>query len=309
MSTTPGDHPDVASEFRFLTLDQPRWYGAARRSPNGQWMISWRESGYVVARDGTQTRPKGAWLLYEPTVKRVACKGSMTRPTEGAVANNGAFVLVDMSLGDALESTLHAFDGEGNRLLRKKLHALIMTTAISDSGRYALCLTANSPDGDGHSMFLFDLKTGSQVFATSPVTAWTSDYLIDEARGEVVAHVKKLGSFRYDSTGRFLDAEALEEATLTHGEYSSVFFAAERILETRPSPERVRQVLAALHRAFEEGGNRDPAWKAVGLKMKGIAHQSLGETEAAIAAYEQALAINDKIGVKRRLTVLLKRKG
>lgn len=124
-----------------------------------------------------------------------------------------------------------------------------------------------------------------------------------------MARIKKLGSFRYDNTGRFLDAEALEEATLTHGEYSSVFFAAERILESGPSPERVRQVLAALHRAFEEGGNRDPGWKAVGLKMKGIAHQTLGEADAAIAAYEQALAINERIGVKRRLTALLKRKG
>lgn len=294
-------------EDRFLTLDKPRWFGQVSRSSNGRWMISWRDGGTAVPSSGAADNPKGAWLLYEAAVKRVARRGTMLRPTDGSVANNGTFVLAEMGFANTLDSVFHAFDADGKRLLKRKLRALIMTTAISKNGRYTLCTTANSPHGDGFTLFFFDLTTGEQVFATEPSAGWTKDYTIDEERVEVVAHFEKLGDFRYDRTGQFLDNAVLEDATLQRGSYSSVIRAAERILGAEPSEERARQVLAAIQRARREGGDNDPGWKATGLKVLGLAHESLGQTDAAIAAYQEALAINPKIGVKRRLTALQKR--
>jgi len=302
------DAHEAEAKDGWLTLDKFSWFGAVRSSPSGQWMISWNESGYVV-RDGIPTRPNGSWLLYEPQSKRVVKKGVMTCLSNGAVADNGTFVLVDMTLSNALQCTFYAFDAQGSCLMKRRLNALIMTTAISNQGRYALCMTASSPSDDGNSMFLFELATGAPVFSTTPATGWNDIYTIDDARGDVVVHSKKLGTFHYDKTGAFLDSEALQEATLRHGEYSGVFMTAEHILKSQPSLERMREVLMAIERAFEAGGNRDPGWKATGLKLKGIAHEGLGEDDAAIVAYEEALALNQKIGVKRRLTFLLKRKA
>lgn len=306
----PKSKPPTPNSFeeRFLTLDKPRWFGAASRSPNGRWVISWRDGGTTMPSDGPVSSAKGAWLLYEVTVGRVEGKGALIRGTDGAVANNGTFVLAEMGFASPLDSVFHAFDAEGRRILKHKLRALIMTTAVSENGRYALCTTANSPHGDGLSLFLFDLKSGEQIFATTPRAGWAKEYEIDEQRLEVIAHIKDLGSFRYDRTGQFLDQTALEEATLQRGSYSSVILTAERIIGSEPGGERVRRVLAAIQQARQCGADKDPGWKAIGLKVQGIAHEALDEVDQAMAMYEQALALDPKIGVKRRLSALQKRK-
>lgn len=68
------------------------------------------------------------------------------------------------------------------------------------------------------------------------------------------------------------------------------------ILGAEPSKERARQVFAAIQRARRKGANNDPGWSATGLKVLGLAHESLSETNAAVAAYQEGLAINPKIG-------------
>ncbi|WP_341457292.1 tetratricopeptide repeat protein [Pseudomonas viridiflava] len=41
--------------------------------------------------------------------------------------------------------------------------------------------------------------------------------------------------------------------------------------------------------------------------MQGLAHEALGQAREAIRCYEEALRLNPKIGVKRKLDSLLKR--
>ena len=304
-AATPPELPEKDPfEDQFLTLSKPRWFGTCRRSPNSRWVISWREGGSVVSSDGAVSRSKGAYLLYEAATGRVALRGNLLRPMEGTVAENGTFALSEMGFSNALESVLHVFNADGERLLKRKLHALVLTTAISKNGRYAVCTTGNSGHEDGGSLFLFDLQTGTQLFATPPSAGWSTNYYIDEDRIEVIARIKELGEFRYDQTGQFLDDVALEETILQRGDYSRTIMAAERILlHSEPSIERVRQVLTAVQRARNNGADMDNGWRAAALKVQGLAHEALGEAPQAIKVYEQALALNPKIGVKRRLTV------
>ena len=295
-------------EDRFLTLNKPHWFGECSRSPNRRWVISWRRGEADVLNEAKAgSRPDGRYLLYEATTQRVVLRGGLFHPTAGAVADNGAFVLGEINALSALQSTLHACSAKGDKLLLHKIHALILTTAISKSGRYAICTTGNSKHEDGGSLFLFDLLAGKQVFITEP-EAWSTDYYIDEDRIEVVANVRGLGAFRYDRNGQFIDRALLEQAILQRGDYSSTITTAERILQhSEPSIERVRETLAAVLRARKHGADQDSGWKAAALKVQGMAYEALSEIPNAIAAYEQALAINPKIGVKRRLASLQKR--
>ncbi|MCU0117761.1 tetratricopeptide repeat protein [Pseudomonas sp. B2M1-30] len=41
--------------------------------------------------------------------------------------------------------------------------------------------------------------------------------------------------------------------------------------------------------------------------MQGLAHEQLGQYPEAVQVYEEALALNPKIGVKRRLASVVKR--
>ncbi|MNG10613.1 hypothetical protein D3C84_940920 [compost metagenome] len=60
-------------------------------------------------------------------------------------------------------------------------------------------------------------------------------------------------------------------------------------------------------RARSLGADANLAWKPNALKVQGFAHEVLDELREAIQTYEEAIVLNPKIGVKRRLDALKKR--
>jgi len=303
----PPAAPAQSLEDRFFRLDKPHWFGPYSRSANGRWIVSWRDADPTDMRGGHRAGGKGAYLLYDFLNKEVVLKGRLDRPNNGHVSNAGIFVLEDWHFGDELSGTFYAFNADGHTLLKKTFSANLLTNAVSPNGLLAVCQTANSKTEDSYKLFLFDLKSGQQRFAATPGAGWTMDYTIDEARNEVIAHIKGLGEFRYDQTGQFVDREELEEATLRAGDYGAVIPLAERLLQNDLSHARLDQILKAIYRARREGADANSGWKAAALKVTGLAYETLGDPTQAIAAYEQAIAINPKIGVKRRLSALQKR--
>ncbi|HDS1765408.1 tetratricopeptide repeat protein [Pseudomonas alloputida] len=53
--------------------------------------------------------------------------------------------------------------------------------------------------------------------------------------------------------------------------------------------------------------NENPARRPIALKVQELAHEQLGQYPEAVQVYEEALALNPKIGVKRRLASVGKR--
>lgn len=116
-----------------------------------------------------------------------------------------------------------------------------------------------------------------------------------------------MGKFRYDRTGNFVDAVNLDQANLDSSDYSRIIRAAEKILvEQDVTDERITEALEAVIRAKSLGADSNPAWKPNALKVQGLAHEALGQVREAIQAYEEAVALNSKIGIKRRLEALKK---
>lgn len=297
----------LAFEDRFFTLEKPHWFGPCSRSPNRRWLISWRDADIGGSRGGSRSSGRGAYLLYDTEAKRVVLEGRLERPNDGHVADNGTFVLEDWLFSDELSGIFCAFTSQGQVLLERRLTANLASSAISRNGKYGVCQTCNSSTEDGSSLFLFDLQSGDELFHVEPAAGWAMNYTIDESGAEVIAHIKDLGAFRYERNGRFLDREELEEARLHRGSYSLAILTAEEILRRNDSStERVREVLAAIQCARKQGADGDVRWRAVALKVQGFAYEALGEAMLAIRMYEQALAIDPKVGVKRRLSMLRK---
>lgn len=294
-------------EDRHLTLSDPRWFGACSKSPDGRWSISWSDSDPSGRRGGYRESGEGAYLLYDNMKRRVVLRGRLERPNDGHVANNGTFSLEDWHFGGELSGTLYVIRPDGMVAIRRRLKANIFNSAISPNGRYAMCQTANSPDEDGGSVFLFDVDSGEQLFSVAPQGAWAQRYSIEEEPVRLVAHIQGLGAFRYDQDGNFLDGEQLEQAILEKGDYSICLLTVERALkEEGASQNRIHRLLAAVRRVRSSGADDDPRWKPLAMKLQGIAHELLGEPDAAIHVYTQALALDPKIGVKRRLAALQK---
>ena len=84
--------------------------------------------------------------------------------------------------------------------------------------------------------------------------------------------------------------------------------AAEEIVKAPELNDQLASAaLEAAVRALSLGAEKDQGWKAVALKIQGLAHEFLRNNEAAIAAFDEALRINPKIGVKRKADSLRKK--
>ncbi|WP_146036689.1 tetratricopeptide repeat protein [Pseudomonas protegens] len=238
----------------------------------------------------------------------VSCNGSMARPNNGHVCDSGVFCLEDWHFSSSLSGTFSVFDPTGAVLITKELTANIFTSGISRNGKYAFCATANSPSDNGNKVFLFDLLKRVELYCVTPKAGWPGRYEVDEKTGELIAHFKAVGSFRYDSDGLFLDGDQLENANLTSSRFERILLSAEKELgEFDLTDERVLEVLNAVQRARSLGADGYPAWRATALKVQGLAYERLGKDAEAVQVYEEALSLNPKIGVKRRLASMAKR--
>ncbi|WP_339420506.1 MULTISPECIES: tetratricopeptide repeat protein [unclassified Pseudomonas] len=294
----------------FLSVSSSGYAGLYSLSKSRKWAISWRDSDPASGRGGHREGGYGDYILADLVGDVVSAQGQMQRPNNGSVADNGSFCLEDWHLGSSLSGTFNVFDYSGNSIVSKELTANIFGSGISKNGKLAYCATANSKSEHGYKVILFDLETGKELFCVTPRTQGLETYIFDEEKKLLIADVKGVGKFRYDSTGDFVDGNNLGKANLESSDYSRIIRAAEKILgEQDISNKRASEALEAVMRARSLGADSNPAWKPNALKVQGFAHEILGQAHQAIEVYEEAINLNPKIGVKRRLDALKKRVG
>lgn len=307
-ASKPKTEHQVQRDKHFLTVASLDFFGLYQLSKSKQWAIGWRDSDPSAGRGGHRESGLGAYVLANLSSGKVSCHGSMPRPNNGHVSDSGFFSLEDWHFGSTLSGTFSVFDPNGAVMLVKELTANILTSGISKSGKYAFCTTANSPTDHGNKVFLFDLAKRVELYGVTPRAGWPESYEVDEKTGELIAHLKDVGSLRYGIDGRFTDADQLEAANLTSSRYDRIILAAEKLLEGADlTDERAQEILDAIQRARSLGADGNPAWKSTALKVQGRAHEQLGQDTEAVLVYQEALSLNPKIGVKRRLAAVTKR--
>ncbi|MBC3362451.1 tetratricopeptide repeat protein [Pseudomonas sp. SWRI154] len=172
----------------------------------------------------------------------------------------------------------------------------------------AYCLTANSPTENGRKLALYDLKEGVELFVVTPQRAF-EHIGFDEKSLQLVVKVSGGGEYRYGPDGALVDEDAADEAMLSSTNYTEVILTAEAMLQAGCPTSELERILAGVIGSRALGADADPAWKPTALKVQGLAHEALGQAREAIGCYEEALRLNPKIGVKRKLDSLLKRQG
>lgn len=298
----------VELSHSFMHVSSIDYGGLYRQSKSKKWAISWRDSDPNAGRGGQRESGLGEFVLADLASDVVSAHGKMQRPNNGSVADNGSFSLEDWHFGNTLSGTFSVFDSKGTPIVSIELTANILDSGISRNGKLAYCATANSKTEHSYKIFLFDLESGEELFCVTPHTGGMESYAFDEDKKLLIADVKGVGKFRYDRDGNFVDAGNLDKANLGSSDYSRVIPAAEKILdEPGLSEASAREALNAVIRARSLGADANPAWRPNALKVQGFAHEALDEPYEAIKVYEEAIVLNPKIGVKRRLDALKKR--
>lgn len=308
-SSRPALRKAISFSDKFIELPSLGFFGQFRKSHSGEWAICWSDSDEPNHRGGHRDSGHGRYILYNVMRNKVVLQGRLERPNSGSVANNGNFSIEDWHFGSELSGTFYVFSSVGNELIRKKLDANLYNSAISDSGHFAVCQTANSPaDEDGNRLIAFDVERNVELFSIHPPTGWADGYRFIEDIPQLGVVITNIGTFCYDMQGNFIDSEKFDAARLRCDRYDVVLLAAEEIVKAPELNEQLaRAALDAAIRALSLGAEKDQGWKAVALKIQGLVHEFLHNNEAAIAAFDEALRINPKIGVKRKADSLRKK--
>lgn len=294
-----------------MEVSSANFFGPYAISPSGRWALGWRDADTSAGRGGHRSKGHGTYLLYDIESDRIAVTGKLERPNQGAVADSGTFILQDWHFGEGLQGTFVAFTPDGHILHKRRFHANLYNGALSTDGAWAICQTANNSDHeDGNRLTAFDLQQGTELFSVQPYSGWADGYEFSADGSRITVVHNDLGKFTYDQFGNFLDKEIYENACLTSTRFSISLFAAEALLKKYPTDvDQARRVLSTILTARTVGADDDPGWKAMALKLQGIALEMIGQLEEALAIYDEVLSMNPKIGVKRRADSLRKQLG
>jgi hypothetical protein len=178
---------------------------------------------------------------------------------------------------------------------------------LRDEGiaRWAACQTANAPHEDGGRLFIFDLEAGREIGAFQPESGWAKEYSFSPDGQTVTLGYHDGKRFAYRTDGAFLDRSVWLASGLRNGDLIII----ERILSEaggQASGDIIALLLPAIDRALMSERYKDPKSQARAYRLRGTCFDVAGDPTKAAAAYEEALARDAKVGVKRRLDQIRK---
>ncbi|MGH8777583.1 tetratricopeptide repeat protein [Paraburkholderia sp.] len=281
-------------------------FGLAQHSPNKHWSVGYWDPG----PDASQKRRRTVRLRDNTTGRIVATVNNLERPFSVDVSDAGVFGVNDAGQASELSSNLVIFDTTGKPMYGRIYKANLFGFSISPCGRYVASQTCNSANEDSSVLEIHDVVQQRVLASCTPVAGWSSAYTFETEDGKlkrVFATINHLGKFAYSPTGEFLDAKKFMTTRLTKGDPWTRIRAAGELVQTDGSDkvlERAFGVVAATISAFQLG--QDDRWLAGGYRLKGELLEKVQRLDEAMEAYRAALAINPKIGVKKKLADLEK---
>jgi len=299
--------PSFEDDSSFIDIPSIDFFGQYTKSNSGEWAICWQDDS--IEND---QNIDGRYVLYNRRDNTIAMQGRLERPNNGHVANNGDFSLEDWhyGFGNELSGTLYVFSSKGKILIQKRYHANIGNSAISESGRYAICQTSQNPDSeDGNRLTVFDTEKNTQLFSIHPpAMEWADNFAFREDIQQFGIVMNKIGTFYFDREGNFLDTEGYRFAMLKSDNFYTILSAAGEMLKSTDFNKKTAEaVIDAVTRARANGKNKSDYQNALALKIQGQAYEFLGNLENTLEAFEKAIELNPKIGLKRKADALRKK--
>jgi hypothetical protein len=283
-----------------VSIDALDFIGHQAVSPSKRYRLIWADRTPDGSRGGNRSKGHGSWSLLLDD--RIVTAGSLERPQEGCVADNGTVILHDWMFGEGLKGRFVAFAPDGTQLVAQQFAANLMSNSLSPDGKFAICQTANAPgSADNCRYVLFDLATGREMARWEVETGWAERYEWDCEDRRVYLRMRDGERVGYDFTGTMVEREAWQLRRIGAGDLNVIQAA---IVATSANDHPLRsEIIAGLGIAARDG----EIWQqARAYRMLGELHEKAGETPQAVKAYDAALTIDPNVGVARRVEKLRK---
>lgn len=286
-----------------VSIDALDFIGHQALSPNQRYRLIWADRTPDGSRGGNRSEGHGSWSLLLDD--RIVTAGSLERPQEGCVADNGTVILHDWMFGEGLKGRFVAFTSDGTQLVTQQFAANLMSNSLSPDGKFAICQTANAPgSADSCRYMLFDLASGSEMARWEVETGWAERYEWDCIDRRVYLCMKDGERVGYDFTGTMVEREAWQLRRIGAGDLNVIQSV---LVTTSANGQPFRsEIIAGLGVAARDG----EIWRqARAYRLLGELHEQAGEIPQAVKAYGDALTIDPKVGVARRVEQLRKTLG
>lgn len=282
-----------------LVIPTLEFSGSYTRSPNGRFRIAWH--------GGNHTDGRGSYVLIDGDV--ITCRGRTARPDLAKAADNGVFILNSWNSDAPYASRFKAYRPDGSVIISQAYAAIIFSNGLSADGRFAACQTCNSDSKrDSAILTVFDLVLGKELHRFSPESGWPTRYSFSPDGDTVILNRSDDDEgFAYKLDGTFIDRDRWIHSRLKAGD----IYVVEKVMrETRgaPAQDTAERLLQSLALALSDHHLQDSS-RAFALRLQGEVFEAEGALEKALESYTQAMAINPKIGVKRRVDSLRKKLG
>ena len=217
-----------------VSIDALDFIGHQAMSPNHRYRLIWADRSPDGRRGGYRSDGHGSWSLL--LGDQIVATGSLERPQEGCVADNGTLILHDWMFGEGLQGRFVAFAPNGSQLVTQQFAANLMSNGLSPDGRFSICQTANAPGSDDSCRYmLFDLAAVREMARWEVETGWAESYEWDCEGRQVYLCMKDGKRVGYDFTGTMVEREAWHRRA-----QSIIRFGAKSLQAWRPQPTMVR---------------------------------------------------------------------
>ena len=160
-------------------------------------------------------------------------------------------------------------------------------------------------------MVFLDLTTGEIQWKKKPETGWAESYWFDDMERKLGLVYEQFGTFEYSyEDGRFEDSENWDQSRIRYGSGQDILAVCRKTLAACSddiSSVNAEELLALVKKALDKQDVQDDdRIIAKALRLSGEIHEQAGDFHQAIEQYENALDVDEKVGVKLRLRRLRK---
>jgi tetratricopeptide (TPR) repeat protein len=293
---------------KIVSIPSRNFFGEFSQSSNGIFLLAWRDRHYQVDENNYTSKVGGDYYLFEN--ENLIVEGHLSRPNDGKISDNGTFILNDWDEAIAQCGTFLSFDKAGNLILARKFKANLLNNGLDDSGKYAVCQTCNAEfDNDSGRLVVFSLEDASEISNSIPESGWANSYEF-EIQQSIVKLVYSTqsafsyGVFAYGFDGAFVDREIWCDAQLKRGMIvvaRQMYEKNKCALDLELSDRLLNSIQIALN-----SNNTDALSRSIALRLRGEIFESLGQIENALSAFKEAILLNSRIGLKRKILQIQK---